>query len=126
MRVIAKNRQRDGSYAKNFELALMHILCLRLSLALKSTKLADILSSNCRRDADCNLLQKEISRADCQWVEVDELTKEEVQKVRSHGTMVYSKKSNEGAVEGFWYLIVDGTPFWLFLQMIFALIIYFP
>lgn len=115
MDALVENRQNDGSYAKPFEIALMRVLCLRLSLIGQSVPLGYILPEcGCH---DQSLLQKTVEKADCQWVEVQKLTKKEVKKRRKHGTMVYSKLSNEGAVEGFWYLIIEGKAFVLFLQM---------
>jgi len=58
-----------------------------------------------------------VDRSDCDWIEVEKLAEEEVKKKRKHGTMVYSKLSNDGTVEGFWYLIINEKPFVLFLQM---------
>lgn len=115
MDTVAENRQSDGSYAKPFEIALMRVLCLRLSLVGQAASLGDILSGcGCH---DESLPKKRVERTDCAWVEVQKLTINEVKKQRKHGTMVYSKLSNEGAVEGFWYLIIEEKAFVLFLQM---------
>jgi hypothetical protein len=117
MEVLEKNRQMDSSYSKIFEVAIMHVLCLRLSL--KTTcKLEDILP-HCElpNKAMRDLLEKRVKGVHCHWVEVDCLTETVVNKAWRHGTMVFSKKSNEGAVEGFWCLTVEGKPFYIFLQM---------
>ena len=112
---LAENRQTDGSYAKPFEIATMRVLCLRLSLTLSQATLNHVLPG-CAC-VDKLLLEKAVNPGDCEWVEVGKLTEEEVKKQRKHGAMVHSKLSNEGAVEGFWYLIIDEKPFLFFLQM---------
>ena len=112
---LAENGQSDGSYSKPFEIAIMRVLCLRLSLTVNHTTLEHILPGCVCRDE--TFLEQAVNRSDCDWIEVEKLTEEEVKKQRKHGTMVYSKLSNEGAVEGFWYLIINEKPFVLFLQM---------
>ena len=115
MDALGKNRQNDGCYSKPFEIALMRALCLRLSLNTDAITLGDILP-----DCECvdkAVLSKVVAPGDFDWIEVGKLTKTEVKKKRKHGTMVYSKLCNEGAVEGFWYLIIDKKPFVLFVQM---------
>ena len=115
MDALAENRQSDGSYAKPFEVAMMRVLCLRLSLTFNHTTLDHVLPGCVCRDE--TFLAQAVDRRDCDWIEVETLTEEEVKKQRKHGTMVYSKLPNEGAVEGFWYLIINEKPFVLFLQM---------
>ncbi|KAG7341278.1 hypothetical protein IV203_023229 [Nitzschia inconspicua] len=115
MDALAENRQSDGSYAKPFEIAMMRVLCLRLSLTFNHTTLDHILPGCVCHDE--TFLEQAVDRSDCDWIEVEKLTEEEVKKQRKHGTMVYSKLSNEGALEGFWYLIINERPFVLFLQM---------
>ena len=94
---------------------MMRVLCLRLSLTFNHTTLDHVLPGCVCCDE--TFLEQAVDRSFCDWIEVEKLTEEEVKKQCKHGTMVHSKLPNEGAVEGFWHLIINEKPFVLFLQM---------
>ena len=83
MSSLGENREYDGScVAKPFDIALMRVLRLRLSLSSAPTTLYDLLPNANGTLPQASML---FDPADCAWVEVEKLTKSEVKKKRNHG-----------------------------------------